>query len=258
MTVNDLEFSVFWDDDPELWDTVYLAGLALPGVASVTGGHGRKLDVKSAPGRNGARIVDKGYEPAKVEIALRMWTKEQLLAWYRVAPTLTFRREPPAASRPNASSRSKAEAARAARATLLAESTELEVREAIASELDSVGATTAEIETKTAAQLAQLAAARGSSTRTQRARRLERHDVEIGHPALDTIGVHRVYIDEVSVPVKVASGVYEVKIKAIESRPPTASSSRAVTASTAGQSFATGIQTAFDAQPPSSNGGSAP
>ena len=219
MTVNDLEFSVFWDDDPELWDTVYLAGSALPGVASVTGGHGRKLDVKSAPGRNGARIVDKGYEPAKVEIALRMWTKEQLLAWYRLAPTLTFRREPPPASR-SARSRSKVE--------------EAALEDARTVLTDSV--------------------VQGVS----RARRLERHDVEIGHPALDTIGVHRVYIDEVSVPVKVASGVYEVKIKAIESRPPTASSSRAVTASTAGQSFSTGIQTAFDAQPPSSNGGSAP
>lgn len=249
MTVNDLEFSVFWDDDPELWDTVYLAGSALPGVASVTGGHGRKLDVKSAPGSNGARIVDKGYEPAKIEIALRMWTKEQLLAWYSLAPTLTFRREPPAS--------------RSARSRNSAEAAALRDAEAILQDTVSVGVSSALIasgvrdQSRIDAEIQRdLAAAAG--TRSQRARRLERHDVEIGHPALDTIGVHRVYIDEVSVPVKVASGVYEVRIKAIESRPPTASSSRAVTASTAGQSFATGIQTAFDAQPPSSNGGSAP
>lgn len=261
----DIELSIHWEEDSALWDTVYLAGAPLPGLATVSGAHGRKLDVKSAPGRNGARIIDKGYEPAKIEITLRMWTPEHLDDWFGIAATLTYRREPPPTRRATGTSRSKAQAAAEARRVLVAASDELTVREAIAEELDRTGATTAEIESKTTAQLAQLAEQRRRrGTQSQRARRLERHDIEISHPALDTININRVYIDEVTIPQATSvKGVFEVKIKAIESRAPTTTRSRAVgsssaSASTAGQSFATGIRTAFDVPSPSSNGGSAP
>jgi len=249
-----IEASVFWDDSPELWDTVTLAGAPLPGVARVTGAHGRKLDVKSAPGRNGARIVDKGYEPAKVEIALKLWTKEQLDAWRAIAPTLTFRREPPSTSaRTGARARGKVEEAALSDARALLE---VNVIQSVSTSLANSGVTD---ETKITAEINRELANASGGTRSQRARRLERHDVEISHPALDTIGVQRVYIEKVSAIAPVSPGVYEVKISAVESRAPTASSSRSVSGSTtAGQSFATGIRTAFDATGPSSNGGSAP
>jgi len=221
----DLDVSIFWDDSPDIWDAVYLSGNALPGLARVSATHGRKLDTKSAPGANGARIVDKGYQPAKVDITLKLWTKEQLEAWFRIAPTLTYRREPPSVTRATAAAPLADKA--------VAPKTQQEVQAKLLSK-ESVASNA------------------GTSAR---ARALVRHDFDIAHPALDTLQIHRVYIEEVSTPTPSGQGIYEVKIKAIESKAPRASSSRSVGADS---SFANGIPTAFDATPPTSRGAAAP
>ena len=70
-------FNPFWEDSPAQWDTVVLQGVNLPGIATVDGMLGRKLDVLSPPGSDGATIRDKGYEPAKIVITLRLWAREQ-------------------------------------------------------------------------------------------------------------------------------------------------------------------------------------
>lgn len=70
-----------WDTDSEAWDTVILGGFRLPGVARLTIERGRKLDKKSAPGRNGATITDGGGEGAAVSIELQMTTPEEWDAW---------------------------------------------------------------------------------------------------------------------------------------------------------------------------------
>ncbi len=70
-----------WDSESEAWDTVVLGGLRLPGVAKVTIDRGRKLDKKSAPGRNGATITDGGGEGASVSIEIQMATAEEWDAW---------------------------------------------------------------------------------------------------------------------------------------------------------------------------------
>lgn len=64
-----------WNDD-WYWDACYLGSYRLPGIATVDVSLGRKLDVKSAPGSDGATITDKGYEPAKVKIRCVMWTEQ--------------------------------------------------------------------------------------------------------------------------------------------------------------------------------------
>lgn len=262
----DLDISLFWDDSPDLWDTLYLGGSPLPGLASVSATHGRKLDSKSAPGTNGARIIDKGYQPAKVDITIKLWTKEQLETWFRLAPTLTYRREPPRTARSSAQTKQAAERARqlAQGEGVLVSSVLTGVSTSLArtgaSEQDIVRKQDAEV----AAALAEYRRAGGGSTR---ARSLERHDFDISHPALDTIQVRRVYIEEVSTPNPSGKGVYEVKIKAIESKAPRASATRSVgsgagsstsSGSTAGGSWASGIQTAFDAPSPTSTGAAAP
>lgn len=69
----------FWEDVPDAWDTITIAGSAMPGLALVTGsGIGRQIDVKRSPGRDGARLRDRGYENAEFEIEIRVWEAGQL------------------------------------------------------------------------------------------------------------------------------------------------------------------------------------
>jgi hypothetical protein len=68
----------FWDDNPDAWNTLYLGGRAVPGLCTVTGRAGRKIEPRSAPGADGASIRDQGYEPAPIEVEIRVWTSAQL------------------------------------------------------------------------------------------------------------------------------------------------------------------------------------
>ncbi len=52
-----------WDDDPETWDTLVLGTQTMPGIWDVEDGNVKRvLEVKKAPGRDGATIKDQGYE----------------------------------------------------------------------------------------------------------------------------------------------------------------------------------------------------
>ena len=253
--MTDLNSSSFWEDDPDLWDTVFFAGVALPGLARVTATHGRKLDSKSPAGSDGATITDKGYKPSIVEITLRIWEREQFEQWKIIAPTLTYRSAPPENRRTeNARILQRVNAQR----TVINQSAfEVEVNLRTQSEFNQ------EVnDLPTAEQIIAAETARTQSINA-RARSLARHDVDISHPALDTIQVHRVYVEEVSVPTPQGEGVYEIKIKCIESRPPTLRLSSTVAAPRG--SFAAGVNTAFSqatpttpATAPSRNGGAAP
>lgn len=68
----------FWNDEPDLWDTVSIDGRPLPGKAEVEHSLGRKLDDQSPPGADGANIRDKGYKLAKISVELTLWTAQQL------------------------------------------------------------------------------------------------------------------------------------------------------------------------------------
>lgn len=70
-----------WDTTPADWDTCVLGKYQLPGVAKVSVKRARKLDKKSAKGRNGATITDGGGESAEVSIELSMTTAEEWDAW---------------------------------------------------------------------------------------------------------------------------------------------------------------------------------
>lgn len=248
-----MDFSPFWEDDPDLWDTVYLANVALPGLARVTATHGRKLDSKSPAGSDGATITDKGFKPATVEITLRIWTKEQLDAWRVMAPTLTYRQEP----YNGAVGSQNARIAASARTALL--NIQQSESEAATGFLSQDASNTEIAAIPTAEQIIASETARTRSINA-RVRRLARHDVDISHPALDTIQVHRVYVEEVSAPTPQAEGVYEIKIKCLESRSPTFRPTSTVTAPSRG--FDVGIQTAWSPATPTSapshNGGAGP
>ncbi len=68
----------FWETSPDSWDQIAIAGTTLPGMVIVSGqGIARKIDVKSSPNRDGARIRDRGYDPARFDIEVIVWTERQ-------------------------------------------------------------------------------------------------------------------------------------------------------------------------------------
>lgn len=77
---------------PDVWERVWLGGDYLPGVARVSGRVGRKLDIKKGP-NDGATFTDLGYEPARVEIRLKLWSQRQLDEWATYVRLLHPRRQ---------------------------------------------------------------------------------------------------------------------------------------------------------------------
>jgi hypothetical protein len=76
----------FWNDDPTSWDTVVIGGVTLPGLARIEGLElASKWDVKEAPGSDGATETYQGYTPAAFQIVLRMWERDQWLAFLKLA-----------------------------------------------------------------------------------------------------------------------------------------------------------------------------
>jgi hypothetical protein len=65
----------YWQDDPDAWDKISIAGSPFPGLAKVKASSGRKIDVKPVRGRDGARMKDAGYENAKIDVEIRVSTK---------------------------------------------------------------------------------------------------------------------------------------------------------------------------------------
>lgn len=77
---------------PSPWSTVKLDGVQIPGLAEITGGAaGRKIDVKSPAGGDGAGITDRGLEPARFRIRVSLWTARHLEAWEQLVPRLNPR-----------------------------------------------------------------------------------------------------------------------------------------------------------------------
>ncbi len=66
----------------DAWDRFGVAGLVLPGIATVTGELGQKIDRKDAPGKDGGTITTLGYESAKFQVQLKIWTQKHLDDWY--------------------------------------------------------------------------------------------------------------------------------------------------------------------------------
>jgi hypothetical protein len=69
-----------WDEAPDVWDTLVLGGDTWPGIARVTVERGRKIDKKSAKGKNKATTTDQGVDPADVTITVRVMSAEDFAA----------------------------------------------------------------------------------------------------------------------------------------------------------------------------------
>lgn len=77
----------FWEEAPDLWDVVTIAGFTFPGVANVSGEPKRKLDKKNAKGADGRTITDDGADGVDIEVVIQIYTAEQ---WYNYQLAIPF------------------------------------------------------------------------------------------------------------------------------------------------------------------------
>ncbi len=181
----DLDLGLHWHDEggADRWDTVYFDGEDLPGIAEVDVVAARKIDSRSPPGGNGARLVDKGYQPGKVTIRLRIWEREQLAAWTRLAPSLHYREE-----RVPATQAAKSRPGTKEQAAVVA-SGDKDRRKAAAA----------------------------ARARARDGLRRERRAITISHPATDLNGIHLVYVERIETKHP-ARGVLAVTLHCLESQ----------------------------------------
>lgn len=79
----------FPEDDHSEFDYVVINGAYFVcGSDFPEADKGRKLDAKSANGSDGGRIIDKGYDLAKVTITLKLWLREHFALWNEIVPEL--------------------------------------------------------------------------------------------------------------------------------------------------------------------------
>jgi hypothetical protein len=84
----DLSELPHWEDEPDIWDTVHLGDMTLPGIATLTIERGRKADKKAAKGKQKATVTVQGYEAADVKITLRLLSREDLRALNELLPRI--------------------------------------------------------------------------------------------------------------------------------------------------------------------------
>ncbi len=75
------------------WDTIYLAGVRWPGIASVSGkGIARRIDVKRSKGSDGARLKDEGNDPGEFSISILIYNQGDWVELQRLLPSVSPRR----------------------------------------------------------------------------------------------------------------------------------------------------------------------
>lgn len=186
----------FWETTPGPWDVLVLGGNTLPGITTVSGRAGRKMDVRSPPGGDGARVRDRGYEPAQLEARNRVWTAEQLEALQRILDEIHPRRIV-ASTRTAAQAAASLRSAQTAVAAFQEQQTALQVNPTLAGDQTFV---------ENRDRLGREAAAatrRSEADRVASERRPEttRTPVDAAHPALAMLAIRSVYVTGISVPV---------------------------------------------------------
>jgi hypothetical protein len=79
-----------WNDasSDDSWDTLFLAGQFMPGVAKVDVSVKSELDIKKPKGGKGATITDNGDPPCTLKIMLQLTTQSELNALAQMLPLL--------------------------------------------------------------------------------------------------------------------------------------------------------------------------
>jgi hypothetical protein len=198
----------FWDDAPGAWDTLSLGGQTMPGLATVQGRVGRKMDTRSRPGADGARVRDRGYEPARLEIHVKVWTPEQLRELINLLAQLHPRNVTP----PSTADGSRAERRVQRAAQQVADAKAAADEGPLPSVAESIS-NRQEI-ARLEGELAEARAA-AARIRNQPRPRATRTPVDIAHPVTDVLGIRRVYVTGIKLP-ELSGGELVTTITAIE------------------------------------------
>lgn len=70
--------------DEALWSKVKIAGVSLPGICVLSGAMGNKVDTVPVPGTDGDTMTHLGYDSARVEVTITLWTKAQLALYVKL------------------------------------------------------------------------------------------------------------------------------------------------------------------------------
>lgn len=85
----------FWGESPELWDTVAIGGVTLPGICRVSGtGAQVRSDKKRAAGRDGANVAMLGLDIVAFSIEVRMWREEHLEVFQEIIAMAKPKKKP--------------------------------------------------------------------------------------------------------------------------------------------------------------------
>lgn len=78
-----------WEDDHEIWDTLYLAGVPFPGLAMVkVKGVGQNVDRKKGTGTDGETHTFQGSKAPDIDITVRFWTRKHWIEIQRLLPLI--------------------------------------------------------------------------------------------------------------------------------------------------------------------------
>lgn len=78
-------------DDTSPWSAVTIAGRRLPGTCTITGAATHRVDVQRASGVDGGTLIERGYDPSKFDIDVKIWTLSQWNIWLEIRPNLLRR-----------------------------------------------------------------------------------------------------------------------------------------------------------------------
>lgn len=194
----------FWDDAPDPWDVLIIGEHTLPGITTVSGEIGRKVDVRSPPGGDGARVRDRGYEPATIEVENQCWRADQLRDLQPILEALNPRRVDATGAAVAADQRLTA--------------TQRELSELIQlSVLDSQQFAN-DREARDRLVRVRARAIEEQQRQAQRSRqqaRPARTPYDVVHPALSMVGIRSAYVTVVGIP-KLERGVLKTRLKLVE------------------------------------------
>jgi len=85
----------FWYDEAggSPWDRLQLGKHVMPGVWSIEATCERDINVKKSKGKDGARMKDRGYQPASITLTGKLSTQEEWEALQRILPELHPRKK---------------------------------------------------------------------------------------------------------------------------------------------------------------------